>query len=98
MSERTSYTPGTPCWVDLAAPRTSRPATSFYRELFGWEMPELPNSAELGGYRRAKKDGKDVAGVSPRMQEGQPTGLDHLRLGRGRRGDRWRRSARPAAR
>jgi predicted enzyme related to lactoylglutathione lyase len=40
--------------------------------LFGWEIPELPNSAELGGYRRAKKGGKDVAGVAPLMQEGQP--------------------------
>lgn len=28
---------------------------------------------ELGGYRRAKKGGADVAGVMPLMQEGQPT-------------------------
>jgi predicted enzyme related to lactoylglutathione lyase len=47
-------------------------AASFYGDLFGWEMPELPNSAELGGYRRAKKNGADVAGVAPLMQEGQP--------------------------
>ena len=37
-----------------------------------WEIPELPNSAEMGGYRRAKKNGKDVAGAMPLMQEGQP--------------------------
>lgn len=36
-------------------------------------MPEQPNSAELGGYRRAKKGGADVAGMLPLMQEGQPT-------------------------
>jgi predicted enzyme related to lactoylglutathione lyase len=71
MSERTSYTPGTPCWVELGTPDIEAAAT-FYGELFGWEIPELPNSAELGGYRRAKKNGKDVAGVSPLMQEGQP--------------------------
>jgi uncharacterized protein len=71
MSERTSYTPGTPCWVDLTTPDVEAAAV-FYGELFGWEVPELPNSAELGGYRRAKKDGKDVAGVFPVMQEGQP--------------------------
>ena len=71
MSERTSYTPGTPCWVDLATPDLDA-AESFYRELFGWEIPELPNSAEMGGYRRAKKGGKDVAGAMPLMQEGQP--------------------------
>jgi predicted enzyme related to lactoylglutathione lyase len=72
MSERTSYTPGTPCWVELSGTPDVEASESFYRELFGWEMPELPNSADLGGYRRAKKGGKDVAGVSPRMEAGQP--------------------------
>jgi predicted enzyme related to lactoylglutathione lyase len=71
MSERASYTPGTPSWVELGTPDIEATAT-FYGALFGWEIPELPNSAELGGYRRAKKDGKDVAGVAPLMQEGQP--------------------------
>ncbi|HEY6730722.1 MAG TPA: VOC family protein [Solirubrobacterales bacterium] len=71
MSARTTYTPGTPCWVDLATPDLDA-AESFYRELFGWEIPELPNSAEMGGYRRAKLNGKDVAGAMPLMQEGQP--------------------------
>ena len=98
MSERTSYAPGTPCWVELAAPRTSRPAEAFYGELFGWEMPELPNSAELGGYRRAKKDGKDVAGVSPLMQEGQPPAWSTYVSVDDADGDRWPRSARRAAR
>lgn len=70
MSERTSYTPGTPCWVDLATPDIEASA-EFYGALFGWDVPELPNSAEMGGYRRAKKNGKDVAGVYPMMQEGQ---------------------------
>ncbi len=72
MSERTSYEPGVPCWVDLASPDLDA-AIGFYAGLFGWEVPELPNSAELGGYRRAKLGGKDVAGVSPRMEDGQPT-------------------------
>ncbi|HET7455615.1 MAG TPA: VOC family protein [Solirubrobacterales bacterium] len=71
MSERTSYVPGTPCWVDLATPDLEA-AERFYGELFGWEIPELPNSAEMGGYRRAKKNGRDVAGAMPLMQEGQP--------------------------
>jgi uncharacterized protein len=73
MSERTSYTPGTPCWVELSGTPDVGASESFYRELFGWEMPEQPNSSELGGYRRAKLGGKDVAGVSPRMEENQPT-------------------------
>lgn len=70
MSERTSYTPGTPCWVDLATPDIEA-AEKFYGALFGWEIPELPNSAEMGGYRRAKNGGKDVAGVYPLMEAGQ---------------------------
>lgn len=70
MSERTSYTPGTPCWVDLATPDVEATA-EFYGALFGWEVPELPNSAEMGGYRRAKKAGRDVAGVYSLMEEGQ---------------------------
>jgi predicted enzyme related to lactoylglutathione lyase len=71
MSERTSYTPGTPCWVELGTPDIEA-SGAFYGAVFGWEIPELPNSAELGGYRRAKKGGKDIAGVAPLMQEGQP--------------------------
>jgi uncharacterized protein len=71
MSERTSYTPGTPCWVDLATPDVEA-AERFYGELFGWEIPERPNSHEMGGYRRAILNGKDVAGVMPLMREGQP--------------------------
>lgn len=71
MSERTSYVPGTPCWVDLATPDVDA-AARFYGDLLGWETPEMPNSAEMGGYRRAKKNGADVAGMMPLMQEGQP--------------------------
>jgi predicted enzyme related to lactoylglutathione lyase len=72
MSERTSYVPGTPCWVDVATPDLEA-AERFYGELFGWEIPELPDSAEMGGYRRARKNGKDVAGAMPLMEEGQPS-------------------------
>jgi predicted enzyme related to lactoylglutathione lyase len=59
--------------VELSGTPDVEASESFYRELFGWEMPEQPNSGELGGYRRAKLGGRDVAGVSPRMEESQPT-------------------------
>lgn len=72
MTEKTSYEPGTPSWVDLATPDIEA-ATRFYGELFGWEVPELPTSAEMGGYRRAKKGEDDVAGMMRLMQEGQPS-------------------------
>ena len=72
MSERTSYAPGTPCWVDLARPTWMRRSSSTAR-LFGWEVPELPKTssrpAATAGRRRTAAD---VAGMMPLMQEGQP--------------------------
>jgi predicted enzyme related to lactoylglutathione lyase len=72
MSERTSYAPGTPSWVDLGSPDLDA-AVDFYAGLFGWEVPASENAEQTGGYRRATKDGADVAGMMPLMQEGQPT-------------------------
>ncbi len=71
MSERTSYVPGTPCWVDLGTPDIDG-AASFYGDLFGWSIPEGENSEQTGGYRQAMLRDKPVAGVMPLMQEGQP--------------------------
>lgn len=71
MSERTSYTPGTPCWVDLGTPDIEA-AAQFYGGLLGWSVPEGENAEQTGGYRQAMLRGKPVAGVMPLMQEGQP--------------------------
>jgi predicted enzyme related to lactoylglutathione lyase len=71
MSERTSYVPGTPCWVDLGSPDLDA-SIEFYGGLFGWQVPENENMEQTGGYRRATKNGVDVAGMMPLMQEGQP--------------------------
>lgn len=71
MSERTSYEPGTPCWVDLGSPDLDA-SIEFYNALFGWDVPETANSEATGGYRQAMKGGKAVAGMMPLMQEGQP--------------------------
>jgi predicted enzyme related to lactoylglutathione lyase len=71
MSERTSYVPGTPCWVDLGTPDIEG-AARFYGGLFGWSVPEGESSEQTGGYRQAMLRDKPVAGVMPLMQEGQP--------------------------
>jgi predicted enzyme related to lactoylglutathione lyase len=71
MSERTSYAPGTPSWVDLGTPDIDK-AVDFYGGLFGWDIPESENAEQTGGYRQAMLRGKPVAGVMPLMQEGQP--------------------------
>ncbi len=71
MSERSSYEPGTPCWVDLGTPDIEA-AVAFYGGLFGWDVPEPENAEQTGGYRQAMLRGKPVAGMMPLMQEGQP--------------------------
>jgi uncharacterized protein len=71
MSERTSYEPGIPCWVDLGTPDIEA-AAAFYGGLFGWSVEEGENPEQTGGYRLATLRGKPVAGVMPLMQEGQP--------------------------
>jgi uncharacterized protein len=71
MAEITAYAPGTPCWVDHAAPDLDA-SIEFYGALFGWDVPETEASEQTGGYRQAMKDGKPVVGMMPIMQEGQP--------------------------
>lgn len=71
MSERTSYEPGTPCWIDLGTPDQDA-AGEFYGALFGWELEEDENAEQTGGYRVARLGDKAIGGVMKLMQEGQP--------------------------
>jgi len=69
MSEKTSYQPGQPMWVDLGSPDLDA-SIAFYGALFGWTAERGPE--EFGGYTTFLLDGKKVAGLMPLMQEGQP--------------------------
>jgi predicted enzyme related to lactoylglutathione lyase len=60
MPDVTSYTPGTPCWIDLAAP-DQQAAIDFYKDLFGWQGEKGPE--EFGGYAMMTLNGKPVAGI-----------------------------------
>lgn len=71
MTEKTSYAPGTPCWIDLGTPDQDA-AADFYGGLFGWEVIEDENAEQTGGYRVGTLNGKAVGGVMKLMQEGQP--------------------------
>jgi hypothetical protein len=71
MSERTSYAPGTPSWVDLGTPDQDA-AEEFYGPLFGWTFDPGENPEETGGYRSAMLRGQPVGGTMKIMQEGQP--------------------------
>jgi uncharacterized protein len=72
MSERSSYEPGTPSWVELGSIPDIEKAVDFYGGLFGWDVPESENAEQTGGYRQATLRGKPVAGMMPSMGEGQP--------------------------
>ncbi|MCC9311041.1 VOC family protein [Kitasatospora sp. RB6PN24] len=56
----TPYTPGTPCWVDLAAP-DQQAAIDFYKDLLEWQGEKGPE--EFGGYAAMTLNGKAVAGI-----------------------------------
>jgi predicted enzyme related to lactoylglutathione lyase len=71
MSERASYAPGTPSWVDLTTPDPDA-AKRFYGELFGWDAEDAGPVEETGGYAMFKLRGKVVAGVGPVMDPSQP--------------------------
>jgi len=71
MSERTSYEPGTPSWVDLSTPDPDG-AKRFYGELFGWEAEDAGPVEETGGYGIFRLRGKQMAGVGPLMDPSQP--------------------------
>jgi predicted enzyme related to lactoylglutathione lyase len=71
MSERTSYEPGTPCWIDLGTPDQDA-AAEFYGALFGWSVEADENAEQTGGYRVAMLRDKAIGGVMKLMQEGQP--------------------------
>jgi uncharacterized protein len=71
MSERTSYEPGTPCWIDLGTPDQDA-AAEFYGALFGWRVVADENAEQTGGYRVATLREKAIGGVMKLMEEGQP--------------------------
>src|SRR3954469_11652891 len=65
MGERTSYTPGTFCWVDLVV-EDPNAMKAFYTGLFGWEYEER------APYCIARLAGRAVAGIGPLPEESMP--------------------------
>lgn len=67
MSQRTSYTQGTPNWVDL---QTTDPdaAKSFYGQLFGWRYDDMP-MPQGPVYSMAVKDDGVVAAIVPQSPD-----------------------------
>jgi predicted enzyme related to lactoylglutathione lyase len=68
MGRRTSYTPGTPCAVDLVTPDRDA-AKGFYGGLFGWSAEDLEH-----GYMMFRLDGAVVAGAIALTEEAAAAG------------------------
>jgi predicted enzyme related to lactoylglutathione lyase len=73
VPERTSYRPGTPCWVDLGTPEIDA-ATAFYTGLFGWHAAASPDPAAAGyvTMNLGAGEGRAVAGLMPQSADGPP--------------------------
>ncbi len=70
MGTRTSYSPGTFCWADLATPDPAA-AKDFYTGLLGWEVEDMP-AGEGAVYSMCQVGGASVAaiyGQSPEQRE-----------------------------
>lgn len=76
MPERTTYAPGTPCWVDLAAPNPNK-AKQFYSNVLGWEWTDEPTD---GGppYHMARLNGLAIAGMMQQGDEMRAQGVPAL--------------------
>jgi uncharacterized protein len=69
MTETVSYSPGSPCWIDLGSPDIPA-SVAFYGALFGWSGVE--QGPEAGGYTMLTLDDQTVGAVSPISTEGEP--------------------------
>lgn len=73
MGERSSYAPGTFCWIELSTPDQTA-AKAFYGSLLGWQIRDVP----IGGravYSIAQIDGLDVAAIAPQPIQQREAGL-----------------------
>ena len=69
MPDKPDYKPGEPIWMDLNTPDGDA-SRKFYGAVFGWEAgPEDPT---MGGYATFTLGGKNIAGVMPIQEAGQP--------------------------
>jgi len=61
MPHMTSHQPGSFCWIELATSDAAA-ARSFYTQLFGWTVNEIP-MGDQGTYFIFQKDGRDAAAL-----------------------------------
>ena len=64
VTRDTAWPAGTPCWIDIGVADMPK-AKAFYGALFGWKITDGP--PEAGGYSMCEVDGRQVAGIGPKM-------------------------------
>ncbi|HTW18820.1 MAG TPA: VOC family protein [Mycobacteriales bacterium] len=69
MPEKSEYSPGSPCWIDVSSSDVEE-SLEFYSGLFGWEGQE--QGPESGGYVICTLGGRTVAGIAPIMDDDHP--------------------------
>lgn len=73
MTERTSYEPGVPCWVDVMTPSRDA-AKAFYGGLFGWTFEDQVQDGAIV-YTQCFSGGHNVAGMGEMSQEMSAGGM-----------------------
>ena len=68
MSERTSYLPGTPSWVDIGVPDPAK-AAEFYGQLFGWVIKDM--GEQMNHYQVVNVGDTGIGGIMA-MPPGAP--------------------------
>lgn len=68
MSTRSSYEPGTPCWIDLMSPDVDA-STAFYSGLFGWDAADEHDEEGNRIYTNYTRGGQVVAGAAAQQAE-----------------------------
>lgn len=76
MGERSSYAPGTFCWVELST-TDLQGAKAFYSGLLGWQPEDVP-VGEGEVYSMQRVDGKDVAAIARQPAQQREAGVPPL--------------------
>lgn len=74
MGARSSYAPGTFCWVDLSTSHAAA-AAAFYGALFGWQTEDVPAGESVTYNAMLHLDGAPVAALYGLTDEQQAQGV-----------------------
>jgi predicted enzyme related to lactoylglutathione lyase len=74
MGERTEYTPGTFCWVELTTTDQDA-AKAFYGELLGWEADDRPVGDGGYVYSMMQVAGKQVGAIATQPDQQRESGV-----------------------